>query len=307
MSPETLAVSRRDALGLAAGLALGAPALAAAPVDVLAGPWTGGGDIRTIGGKLHFRTLGLQTGEPLVLLPKLGGWIADWRFAAPYLAAGRRVIAFDLPGHGDSTMVGPPPHVVSVPEVTAMILAALDEMGVDRCAFAGNSLGGIVSIVAAACWPQRVGKLVIVSSSLIGAMTPEAVAAQDRAAAGPGAPSSYARDGKPLPPSDEQNRLFGTTDPRVIREQGLSRERAGLWLRACERGVGRVGVTDYLPRIMAPTLLINADRGRYTKYAAVGMRLIPGAQSVMIRDAGSFVHQERPIEVAQAMNAFLGR
>ena len=67
-------------------------------------------------------------------------------------------------------------------------------------------------------------------------------------------------------------------DPRVIREQGLSRAKAGLWLRSCERGVGRVGVTDYLPLVKAPTLLINADRGRYAKYAEVGKRLIPNTQ-----------------------------
>jgi pimeloyl-ACP methyl ester carboxylesterase len=301
--------TRREALALAAGIALTAPlgsaAVAAVPADDLSGPWTGGGDISTVGGKLHYATLGPDGGEPLVLLPKLGGWIADWRFAAADLAKTRRVIAFDLPGHGGSIMAAPPPYVVSVPEIAAMILAALDEMRIDRCAFGGNSLGGVVGIVAAACWPERVSKLVIVSSSLIGAMTREAVFAQDHAAPDPNAPSSYTKAGEPLPPTAEQNRLFGTMDPRVIREQALSRAKAGLWLRSCERGVGRGGVTDYLPRIKVPTLMINADRGRYVKYIDVGKRLIPNVQAVVIRQAGSFVHQEKPAEVARAMNAFL--
>ena len=309
MALQISSPTRREALAVAAGIALAAPlvpaAVAVAADDDLRGPWTGGGDISTVGGRLHYATLGPAGGEPLVLLPKLGGWIADWRFAAADLAKTRRIIAFDLPGHGGSTMAAPPPYIVTVPEITAMLLAALDELGIDRCAFSGNSLGGIIGVVAAACWPERVSKLVIVSSSLIGAMTREAIVAQDRLAADPNAPSSYTKAGDPLPPTDQQNRLFGTMDPRVIHEQGLSRAKAGLWLRSCERGVGRVGVTDYLPRIKAPTLLINADRGRYTKYAEVGKRLIPNAQAVVIRKAGSFVHQEKPAEVARAMNAFL--
>lgn len=297
--------TRRQAMALAAGVAAAAAVPSPALVDALAGPWSGGGDIACGGGRLHYATLGPATGEPLILLPKLGGWIADWRFAAADLAARRRVIAFDLPGHGGSVMYGPVPYIMTVAECTAMILSALDELGVARFAVAGNSLGGIIGITAAACWPARVSKLVIVSSSLIGAMSREAIAEQDRNAGAPGAPSSYAKDGLPLPPTDEQNRLFGTMDPHVITEQGLSRAKAGKWLRACERGVGRVGVTDYLPRLEAQTLLINADRGRYTKYAAVGQQLIPHTKAVVIPNAGSFVHQEKPAEVAAAINAFL--
>ena len=314
MTEPTCDPNRRQAVGLAlmatlASSAVASPTMAAlpsaAPDDDLRGPWTGGGDVPTVGGSLHYATLGPATGEPLVLLPKLGGWIADWRFAGPYLAKNRRVIAFDLPGHGESRMSGPPPYLVSVPEVTAMILAALDDIGVERFSFAGNSLGGIVGMVAAACWPDRVSKLVIVSASMIGPMTRAQIADQDAHPSGLGAPSSYGPHGEPLPATDEQNRAFATTDPRVIREQTLARVKAGPWLRACERGVGRVGVTNYMPRIQCPTLLINTDRGRYAKYAEVGRRLIPHTQSVVIPGAGSFVHQERPAEVAAAMNTFL--
>jgi len=304
--------TRRTVMGLIAGTAVATVVpvngtrAKPVPVDDLAGPWTGGGEIACGGGRLRYVTLGPTSGpaigEPLVLLPKLGGWIADWRLAAPYLAAHRQVIAFDLPGHGGSVMAGPPPAIMTVPECTAMILAALDEIGVTRCAMAGNSLGGIIAIVGAACWPERVSKLIIVSSSLIGPMSRDAIAEQDRGITAAGA---AAASGGPQPPTDEQNRLFATMDPRVTVEQGLSRAKAGPWLRACERGVGRVGVTDYLPRVCAPTLLINADRGRYAKYAAVGLKLIPNARAVVITGAGSFVHQEKPMGTAAAMTGFL--
>ena len=303
--PALPTFSRRLVLTMAGGAAL-APAVAAAPTD-LRGHWDQRGSLRTVGGVIHYAASGTDKGLPLVLLPKLGGWIADWRLAAPYLAANRRVIAFDPPGHGGSVMDGRPPYIASVPTCAALILAALDELGVDRFAIAGNSLGGIIGAVAAADKPERVDRLILISSSLIGAMTREQIAEQDRRAFDPGQPSSYAKDGRPLPSTPEQLQAFATLDPRVTREMGLSRRKAGLWVRACERGVGRVGVTNYLPRIKAPTLLIYADRGRYARYAEVGLQLIPNARAVTIRGSGSFVHQEKPAETAAAINRFLDR
>lgn len=305
IEPTIPAFSRRLVLTMAGGAAL-APAAAAVPAD-LSGHWDQRGSLRTIGGVLHYAMSGPEKGHPLVLLPKLGGWIADWRFAAPYLATNRRVIAFDPPGHGGSRMDGAPPYIASVPTCAAMILGALDELGVDRFSIAGNSLGGIIGAVAAVNQPDRVDRLIVISSSLIGAMTREQLAGQDRLALDPRQPSSYAKDGSPLPSTPEQLQAFATLDPRVTREMALSRRKAGLWVRACERGVGRVGVTDYLPRIKAPTLLVYADRGRYARYAEVGLRLVPNAQAVTIRDSGSFVHQEKPAETAAAINQFLDR
>lgn len=65
-------------------------------------------------------------GPPLVLLPKLGGWIADWHKVAPLIAPGRKIIAIDPPGHGGSRMNGRAPEIMTVPESAAMILAVLD-------------------------------------------------------------------------------------------------------------------------------------------------------------------------------------
>lgn len=291
-----LSLARRSLLAMLAASPAAAAVGTARQAGEPTGPWTGGGDIACGGGRLHYATLGPAAGEPLVLLHKLGGWIADWRGAAPYLAQHRQVIAFDLPGHGDSVMYGPPPPIMTVPEITAMILAALDDLGVDRFSVAGNSLGGIVGVLLAALWPDRVSKLVLASVSLIGRMTRAQIAEQDAERAKRGSGGAF------IAP---QSSIFETMVPEVTREHALGSARAGAWLRPCERGVGVVGVTDYLPRIKAPTLLINADRGHYVKYGDVGERLIPHARQVTIANAGSFVHQEKPRETAVAINAFL--
>jgi pimeloyl-ACP methyl ester carboxylesterase len=293
-------LDRRTAIGLLAAtpiLAAATPAAAnpaVAPAKPPAGPWTDRGDIKVGGGTLHWESLG--DGEPLVLLHKLGGWSADWRDLAPDLARNRRVIAFDLPGHGASTMNGPPPWMMTVPETAAMILSALDEMGVDRFDVAGNSLGGITGVLFAALWPERVKTLSLVSVSLIDRMSRAAIAQQDVDRQKQGLKDGVLGVG-----------VFATMVPAVTEEQIASRAAAGAWLRPSERGVGYVGVTDYLPRIKAPTLLVNADRGQYVRHIETGKRLIPNTTSVVIPGAGSFVHQEKPAEVAAAMNAFLAR
>ena len=296
----TIRMTRREAAGALA--AVPALAVAAAPASPPA-PWTKTGDIAFGGGRLRYASIGSGDGPPLVLLPKLGGWIADWRLAAPALAQGRRVIALDPPGHGGSMMAGPPPYIMTMPECAAIVLAALDRMGVERFSVAGNSMGGIIGVLLAALWPARVERLVIVSSSLIGPMSLADIAAQDAANA---EKERLAKLGQGLTPEQERMRLFATTDPRVTQEQIAGRAAAGAWLRPCERGVGRVGVTDYLPRVAAPTLLINSDRGAYARYGEIGRRLLPTSEAVTIAGAGSFVHQERPAEVAAAITTFLG-
>lgn len=44
-----------------------------------------------------------EGGVPLVLVHGFGGDLNNWMFNHEALAAGRRVIALDLPGHGEST------------------------------------------------------------------------------------------------------------------------------------------------------------------------------------------------------------
>lgn len=291
-----MTATRRQAMmtigGLAAASAI--PASAVAPLGSGA-PWTGGGNVRVGGGTLHYATMG--QGNPLVLLPKLGGWIADWRRIAPLLVAGRQLIAIDPPGHGDSRMNGPAPHVMTVTESAAMILAVLDDLGIVRPDYLGNSYGGVIALLIAATYPARVRRLALISTAMGEAMMRADVDRQDRerAAAGVGLIRSIA----------EQQARFGTVDPEISAEQAASNARAGDWKRASERGVGLLGAADYLPRIVAPTLVVSADRGSYLRFNAVARSKIRDVRVETVGGSGSFVHQEKPVEAAALLNPFL--
>lgn len=97
----------------------------------------------------HRRT---GTGPPLVLLHALGSSRASWDPVVPALAEHFDVLAVDLPGFGESPPL--PPGVEPSPGALAAAVAGfLDELGIDRPAVVGNSVGGWVALELAARRP----------------------------------------------------------------------------------------------------------------------------------------------------------
>jgi pimeloyl-ACP methyl ester carboxylesterase len=99
-------------------------------------------------------------GEPLVLLHGGFGAAEVMQPIIPALAAGRRVIAVDLQGHGHTGDIDRPLR----PEHMADDIAALiAHLGLERADVMGYSLGGTVALRTAIQHPERVRRLVVVS------------------------------------------------------------------------------------------------------------------------------------------------
>ncbi|HMV40482.1 MAG TPA: alpha/beta hydrolase [Plasticicumulans sp.] len=108
--------------------------------------------------RLHYRETG--SGAPLLLLH---GNFASQQWWAPQFAdppAGRRLIAPDLRGLGDS---GRPGHGYDVPCAAADVLALLDALDIERCDVVGHSLGGVVALQLAILQPQRIRSLLLLT------------------------------------------------------------------------------------------------------------------------------------------------
>jgi 3-oxoadipate enol-lactonase len=99
---------------------------------------------------------------PAVLLVHAG--IADsrmWAAVAERLAAGgHRVVTCDLPGFGRTPLA---PGLVSQP---ADLVALLDELGIERAAVVGASMGGLAALELALRAPDRVAALVLLDAAL---------------------------------------------------------------------------------------------------------------------------------------------
>ena len=118
-----------------------------------------------VGGRLlRWFELG-EGGTPLVLVHGFGGDLNNWLFNHPALAAERRVIALDLPGHGESAKAL---QRGDLDELSETVLALLDHLDIAKAHLAGHSMGGAVSLNVARLAPQRVASLSLVASAGLG-------------------------------------------------------------------------------------------------------------------------------------------
>jgi pimeloyl-ACP methyl ester carboxylesterase len=136
--------------------------------------------IEVDGTTIAYRVWGTGSAQPVVLLHGGAAHSHWWDHIAPLLAADRKVIAFDLSGHGESghrdtynveTWAGEALAVAKLAGATAPILI-------------GHSLGGVVALHAAMTHGAELGGLVVVDSPIV-SFTPEEDAAADRLAFGP--------------------------------------------------------------------------------------------------------------------------
>lgn len=305
-APAIATLDRRRMLAATAMVPFGALAAgstaSAAGSPALEAPWERGGTIPCMGGAISWRGIGAASGTPIVLLHKLGGWVADWRGMAPLLAAaGLQVVAFDLPGHGRSQMAGAPPFVQHVDETAAVIVACLAEMDLPRAHFMGNSLGGVTAVAIAARWPERTDRLILASVGLSAAKSRAALLEQEKTRD----PTVWTADWRPLPRSPEQVANFGSLVPAVEAEQNASRAIADRWVRPSERGAALHDTQSLLARVTAPLLCLFGDRGPYVRFLDIPAAMCPGSRTIQFRQTGSFLHQERPRETADAVLRFL--
>jgi pimeloyl-ACP methyl ester carboxylesterase len=99
----------------------------------------------------------------IVFVHGLGGNQTHFEYLAkPLEADGFRVCGLDLPGFGLS---GKPHREYTIPYLSGAVLGLLDHLGVWQATLCGHSLGGLVCADAALRAPQRVDRLVLLSSA----------------------------------------------------------------------------------------------------------------------------------------------
>ena len=111
---------------------------------------------------LRHRLDGPPDAPPLILGPSLGTSMAVWELQLARLAAERRVLRYDLPGHG-----GPPtgPAVDTIAALARHVLDLADLYGFATFDYAGISLGGAVGTHLALHAPDRVRTLTLICSA----------------------------------------------------------------------------------------------------------------------------------------------
>lgn len=101
-------------------------------------------------------------GVPVLFIHGLGGNWQNWLLNIPAFMATHRCVALDLPGFGDSEL---PAEDLSIRGYARVVDALCAELGVERVAMVGNSMGGFIGAEVALSFPTRVEKLVLVSAA----------------------------------------------------------------------------------------------------------------------------------------------
>lgn len=245
------------------------------------------------GVKIHYEVHG-SGGErtPLLLSHGYSASSAMWEPNLGVLAADRAVITWDIRGHGLSG--SPRDQRLYSQELSIGDMAAvLDAAGVGRAAIGGLSLGGYLSLAFNVAHRERVAALLLFDTG------PGYKRAEPRQAwndfAEQTAVAFEAKGLASLPDSPEAR--LGAHDP------------AGLALAA--RGIlaqHDATVMESLPSIDVPTLvLVGADDEQFLAATDILAAKVPGAEKVVLPDAGHAANLDQPEAFNRAVTEFLDR
>ncbi len=107
-------------------------------------------------GRIHMLTAG--SGDPLLLLHSNGGSAYEYEHVIEPLSRKRRVIAWDMPGQGDSD---PLLKHLSVREYADAVVDLMDCLGIKKADVLGASIGGAICVALGAVHATRMGRIFI--------------------------------------------------------------------------------------------------------------------------------------------------
>jgi poly(3-hydroxyoctanoate) depolymerase len=252
--------------------------------------------LRINGLRIHAQICG--DGEPLLLFSGVWGEVGLWDGLLPYLP-GFRTIAFDPPGIGRSQM---PLFPLTMPALVRFGTAVLDDLGIESAHVLGASFGGAVAQQMAIWHPDRVRRLVLVSTSF-------------GAFAKPGKVSAFWHFAHPLsyhPPRLERvaGTMFGgrlRKEPELVRTMHIRRPNNAL--AAMYRLAPLFGWTSlpWLWAIRHPTLVVAGDDDPVTPLLnhRIIAALVPRARLHIVPGGGHLVLLDSAPEVAPVITSFL--
>lgn len=246
---------------------------------------------------LSARVIDQGSGAPVLLIHGVGMRAEAWAPQIEALSADHRVVAIDMPGHGDSD---PLPGSPRLPQYVAWAARVIEALGLAPMSVAGHSMGSLITAGLAVERPDLVARAALING--VHRRTPEARAAvlarADEIAAGKGGIEA------PLA------RWFGPDD-------GACRDLVAGWLR----GVPRAGYAaayrafaegdgvyaDRLSEIRCPLLVLTGegDANSTPAMTQTMASLAPLGRAVVIPGHRHMVNLTAPAAVTAALRQWL--
>ena len=241
----------------------------------------------------------------LALIPGMGFDRSGWQPVLRRLRRRFRVVLVDNRGTGRSDPADGPFRVA---DMAGDVVAVLDDAGIRRTHVLGVSLGGMVAQDVAAGYPDRVGGLVLVSTTPGWPVAYPMPAASVRLIAATGRMSRedalrrYAENALSARSVERRPALVG----RVVDLLRARPEGQRAWSAQAAAGARYAGRLRRAP-IRARTLVLHggADAVVDPRNGRLLARRIPGARLVMFPGLGHLLWWEDPAGFAAAVTSFL--
>jgi pimeloyl-ACP methyl ester carboxylesterase len=259
------------------------------------------------GEALAYIDMGNPKGMPVVLIHGYTDNARDWVPMLPYVSQDFRLILVDLRGHGKSSK---PDCCYTRFDFAYDIVLLLDQLKIQKADMVGHSLGSIIGQTIAEFWPQRTGRVVLISST--GGVPPNSrQKAPDRDFA-----AQIRQLKEPIDP-DSPFMIAWWNSPTPVDADFIRRQRIDsaaiplrVWLAIldeCLSGNQYDELQGSLKRLSAPTLLIWGAKDPIMEEPARASlrRGLPKAQVRIFEGLGHNPFWESPAAVAESINQFL--
>jgi pimeloyl-ACP methyl ester carboxylesterase len=270
--------------------------------------------------RLHYTDWGHAAAPPLLLIHGGLDHSRSWDAVALALRASFHVIAPDLRGHGDSDWaVG---SSYSLADHVYDLSCMMTSLGLQKAAIVGHSMGGMVSLVYAGAFPEKVSRLAVLDGVTnfparkvkpIEARIADWVTVLDKtarrkihryASVADAAERMRARNARLAP---EQAMHLATHALKQDADGGYS-WKFDPYLRA--PAPYRLSLEDHIAlwsRIQCPTLLVAGSESFLPDPGRAGvLGHFRQAELVKIEGAGHWLQHDKPAEVIGLLGGFLG-
>ena len=232
-------------------------------------------------------------GHPVLLLHGGGGSLTVSGFGD--LLAGQRPARVIVPTHPGFGGTPRPEWLATVPDLAALYVALLAELGLDDVTVIGNSIGGWIAAEMAVLDTSRIGRFVLVDA--VGIDVPGHVVADFF--------SLTPRQVAELAYHDPDR--FGV-DPSKLSPEALkvmAGNRAALGVYA-GTSMSETDLAGRLAGVAKPTLVVwgDSDRLADVDYGRAYAAAIPGARFELLKDTGHLPQIETPGQLIEAVWAF---
>ncbi|MFG2530448.1 alpha/beta fold hydrolase [Streptomyces sp. NPDC048516] len=244
------------------------------------------------------------SGEPLMLVHGHPFNRSMWRPQTEYFSrAGRRVIAPDLRGYGDSTVL---PGATPLATFARDLVDLLDHLGIERCVLGGLSMGGQIVMECYRLFPERISALLL-ADTFAAAETPDGKSARYDMA------ERLLREGMD---SYAHEVLAKMVSPDTIAARpdvaahvlGMMTATPPEGAAAALRGrAERPDYTELLSRITVPALVMVGTEDTYTPVSDARdlHERIPDSRLTIIEQAAHMPNLEQPRTFNAALHEFL--